>query len=60
MTSDNEIMTVKEAAVWLRVNHNTLYEQIRRKELPALRIGKKTVRLLRTDVVEWARNRTHN
>jgi excisionase family DNA binding protein len=57
MESDTDIMTVKEAAAWLRVNHNTIYDQIRRKELPALHIGKRVVRLLRSDVVEWARSR---
>ena len=36
-----EVLTVDEAAAALRIGRGTAYEAIRRKELPAIRLGRR-------------------
>ena len=38
-----DVLTVKEAAALLRVNHKLVYESIRRGDLPAVKLGKRIV-----------------
>ena len=52
---ESDILTIKEVCLWLRVNRNIVYDAVRRKELKALRIGR-SIRILRADVLDWARN----
>ncbi|WNG34819.1 helix-turn-helix domain-containing protein [Archangium violaceum] len=48
-----EFLTVDEAAVLLRVNRKTLYESIRRGEVPgAVHLGR-SVRLRRSVLLSW-------
>ncbi len=48
-----EVMTVNEAADFLRVNRKTIYDAIGRGELPgARRVGRK-IRLSRAALVAW-------
>lgn len=47
-----DVMTVDEAAVFLRVGRNAVYDAIGRGEVPHRRIGK-TIRLSRAVLVRW-------
>ena len=48
----NDILTVPEAAEFLRVGKNALYDAIGRLEIPHRRIGKH-IRLSRAALLEW-------
>jgi excisionase family DNA binding protein len=45
--SDDDVLTVSEAAKFLRIGRNQLYDAIGRGEVPHLRVGR-TIRLLRS------------
>jgi excisionase family DNA binding protein len=45
-------MTVDEAAAFLRIGRNAMYEAIGRHEIPHRRIGK-NIRLSRATLVRW-------
>lgn len=47
-----EVLTVDEAARFLKVGRNALYEAIGRGDVPHQRIGK-VIRLSRTHLVRW-------
>jgi excisionase family DNA binding protein len=47
-----DVMTVEEAAVFLRIGRNALYDAIGRGDVPHRRIGK-TIRLSRLALVQW-------
>jgi excisionase family DNA binding protein len=47
-----DVMTVEEAAVFLRIGRNALYDAIGRGDVPHRRIGK-TIRLSRAALVQW-------
>jgi excisionase family DNA binding protein len=47
-----DVMTVDEAAVFLRIGRNALYDAIGRGDVPHRRIGK-TIRLSRAALVQW-------
>ncbi len=49
-----EIMTVDEAALFLRVGRSQLYDAIGRGDVPHRRIGR-SIRLSRTELVRWFR-----
>jgi len=36
-----DVMTVAEAAAFLRLGRNTVYEAVRRNELPSVRVGRR-------------------
>jgi excisionase family DNA binding protein len=40
---DHAVMTVREASHYLRVGSNTVYEAIRRGELPSVRVGRRVL-----------------
>jgi hypothetical protein len=48
-TSTAEILTRDEVAVWLKVEPR----QVERLGVPCLRLGRKTLRYLRADVLSW-------
>ena len=50
------IMTVEEAAEFLRVNVKTLYQAVESKAVPALKIGKRIV-ILRDALLETLRGK---
>lgn len=53
IVNDNaEILTVNEAAEFLRIGRNQLYDAIGRGEVPHKRIGR-SIRLSRTALVAW-------
>lgn len=45
LQGDNRLLAVQEVAEYLRVSRSLVYKMIRRKEIPAIRVG----RLLRVD-----------
>ena len=47
--SDADILTLPEVAAWLKVRPR----QIERLGVPCVRLGRKTVRFLRADVLAW-------
>jgi excisionase family DNA binding protein len=47
-----EVLTIPEAARWLRVGRNTLYEAARRGELPTRRVGRRIL-LSRAALETW-------
>jgi len=49
---NGDVMTVDEAAVFLRIGRNALYDAIGRGDVPHRRIGK-TIRLSRSALVQW-------
>lgn len=52
LAEEPEILTVSEAARFLRMGRNQLYEAIGRNEIPHRRIGR-TIRLSRSALVRW-------
>ena len=48
----SKVMTVHEAAAYLRCHYSTLSRLVRRGDLPAFRVGS-TWRLLRSTLDEW-------
>jgi excisionase family DNA binding protein len=50
------IMTADEVAAYLRVNRTMIYRLLKRRELPAFKIGS-DFRLRKTDIDEWIRER---
>ena len=47
-----EVLIVEEVASLLRVNRNTIYDLVTRKEIPCRRVGK-CIRFHREAVLEW-------
>jgi len=52
MTSNDEILTVREAAKLLKVCDKTMYDWTHRADFPALKLGN-TTRIPRTLLLEW-------
>ena len=48
----NEVMTVSEVAVYLRVNPQTVYRKAKAGELPAVRIGR-AIRFRKSELDDW-------
>lgn len=51
-TPDTDVFTVNEAAVFLRIGRNQLYEAIGRGEIPHRRVGR-SIRLSRAALLRW-------
>jgi excisionase family DNA binding protein len=52
-TSEREWLTVPEAAEELRIPRSRCYELIQRGELPAVRIGERSIRVKRAELVRF-------
>ena len=50
-----EIISVVEAASWLGVNRNTLYDAIKKGQVPGVRRIGRVIRICRATVLEWFR-----
>jgi excisionase family DNA binding protein len=46
------VMTLEEVAAYLKVHSSTVYRLVKRKQLPAIRIGSK-FRFRTADIDEW-------
>lgn len=51
-----DVLTVDEAAAFLRIGRNQLYDAIGRLEIPHRRIGR-TIRLSRNALIQWLETR---
>jgi excisionase family DNA binding protein len=49
----NEILTVAEAAAYLRLSKAQLYVMIGKKQIPHIRLGQKRVVIRRTELEKW-------
>jgi excisionase family DNA binding protein len=50
----NEVMTLPELAQYLRVHPSTIYRRLRRRELPAIKVGRDW-RFSRESIERWIR-----
>lgn len=48
----DEILTLEEAAAFLRVKRRTLYDRVQRKTIPHLRVGK-LIRFSKSALLDW-------
>jgi excisionase family DNA binding protein len=53
------LLTSEEAARLLRVPRSTLYELVRSRGLPHVRIGDRALRFMRADLEEWIAENTY-
>jgi excisionase family DNA binding protein len=53
------LLTSDEAARLLRVPRSTLYELVRSRGLPHVRIGERALRFLRADLEDWIAQNTY-
>jgi excisionase family DNA binding protein len=60
MNDDDEIITAQEAAEILRLHLKTVYRLIRTGEIPAQRLGPRSWRIKRGDVLALVRWRQKN
>jgi len=51
-SQDNDVLTVEQAAKFLRLGRNAVYDAIGRGEIPHRRIGR-AIRLSRAALVRW-------
>jgi excisionase family DNA binding protein len=54
-----QLLTAHEAARLLHVPRSTLYELVRSRGLPHVRIGDRALRFTRTDLEEWIAQNTY-
>lgn len=52
-TDLSDVLTVDEAAVFLRLNKKTLYKLIDEGKVPHVRLSERRLRLLRSSLVAW-------
>ena len=53
------LLTAEEAASLLRIPRSTLYELVRSRGLPHVRIGERGLRFTRSDLEEWIAQNTY-
>jgi len=51
--ASSDIMTVDEAAEYLRVNRKTIYDAIKNGELPGAKSVRGTIRIHKPTVIAW-------
>ena len=51
-SAEREVLTAREAAAFLGIGKNALYEAVGRKEIPCRRIGR-TLRFSRSALLKW-------
>lgn len=52
-----DVLTVPEAAAFLRLHPKALYKLIDDGTVPYVRVGPRRIRLLRSSLVEWLKSR---
>lgn len=55
MSDDPLLLTVSEAAKLLNIGRNTCYELARRREIPVICLGQRSVRIPRHALEDWIR-----
>ena len=58
MKEDDKVMTVMEVAEYLHVHPSTIYRLLRKKDLPAFRVGSDW-RFNRESIDAWRTSREH-
>lgn len=58
LRQSDPLLTADEAARLLRVPRSTLYELVRSRGLPHIRIGDRALRFTRADLEEWIAQNT--
>jgi excisionase family DNA binding protein len=58
MKEDDKVMTVAEVAEYLHVHPSTIYRLLRKKEIPAFRVGSDW-RFNRESIDAWRTDREH-
>lgn len=53
MGSEDELLTPLELSKWLKMSRKTVYESIRRKEIPGVRKVGRHIRIHRATVARW-------
>jgi excisionase family DNA binding protein len=59
LSPSEPLLTADEAARLLRVPRSTLYELVRSRGLPHIRIGERGLRFTRSDLDEWITENTY-
>lgn len=59
LSPSDPLLTADEAARLLRVPRSTLYELVRSRGLPHIRIGERGLRFTRSDLHEWIAENTY-
>ena len=59
LRQSDPLLTADEAARLLRVPRSTLYELVRSRGLPHIRIGERGLRFTRSDLDEWIAENTY-
>ena len=54
---NDEILTVQEVAELLKVDPNTIYLWAKDEKIPHSRIGKATLRFIRSEILQWMQNK---
>jgi excisionase family DNA binding protein len=53
----SELLTVEDVAARLKMNRITVYGYIKNRELPSIRLGKRTLRVSEADLVRFLSER---
>lgn len=56
---DDEILTLKEIASYLKVNEKTIYRLIEEQSIPAFKVGH-AWRFKKKDIESWIKSHTNN
>ena len=56
---DNQehLLTYEQLSMWLNISVSTLEKYVHRNEIPAVRIGRKALRFLRSDIQQWLQSK---
>ncbi|MDY6862080.1 MAG: helix-turn-helix domain-containing protein [Thermodesulfobacteriota bacterium] len=54
---NDQILTLEETAIYLKIPKTTLYKLAQEQKLPASKIGKHW-RFLKNDIINWMRNQS--
>src|SRR5690606_27257868 len=49
----DELLTVKQTAAFLGIHYLRIYNMINREDLPAIRVGPKTLRIPKSELGKW-------
>jgi excisionase family DNA binding protein len=50
---DDPILTVGEVSTYLKISKSKIYYLIKRKQIPFVRMGKRSVRIIYSDLLQW-------
>jgi excisionase family DNA binding protein len=56
--NQDDILTVRECAKLLSISAPTLYQWVRMRKIPYIRVGVRTIRFSRTEIEKWLKENT--